>query len=163
MQTILFVPTSSGIGLTSACLGFIRALDYIGLKAGFLKPFSQNITANHESDDSSSVLAKHAFNLNPPPSIDRSRLERVIGDGQLDDLMEEVVAMHQALAEQYDVIVCEGLAADNDSSYAELVNLAIVNALDAKVILVSSGDIANPDSLVDKLDIFARDFGGKAS
>ena len=39
MQTILFVPTSSGIGLTSACLGFIRALDYIGLKAGFLKPF----------------------------------------------------------------------------------------------------------------------------
>ena len=36
MQTILFVPTSSGIGLTSACLGFIRALDYIGLKAGFL-------------------------------------------------------------------------------------------------------------------------------
>lgn len=35
MQTILFVPTSSGIGLTSACLGFIRALDYIGLKAGF--------------------------------------------------------------------------------------------------------------------------------
>jgi phosphate acetyltransferase len=163
MQTILFVPTSSGIGLTSACLGFIRALDYIGLKAGFLKPFSQNITANHESDDSSSVLAKHAFNLNPPPSIDRSRLERVIGDGQLDDLMEEVVAMHQALAEQYDVIVCEGLAADNDSSYAELVNLAIVNALDAKVILVSSGDIANPDSLVDKLDIFARDFGGMAS
>ena len=43
MQTILFVPTSSGIGLTSACLGFIRALDYVGLKAGFLKPFSQNI------------------------------------------------------------------------------------------------------------------------
>lgn len=163
MQTILFVPTSGGIGLTSACLGFIRALDYVGLKAGFFKPFSQNITANHESEDSSSVLAKHAFNLNPPTSIDRSRLERVIGDGQLDDLMEEVVAKHQSLANDYDVIVCEGLVSDNDASYAELVNLAVVNALDAKVILVSSGDLAHPDSLVDKLDIFARDFGGMAS
>lgn len=163
MQTILFVPTSGGIGLTSACLGFIRALDYVGLKAGFLKPFSQTISATHESDDSSSILAKYAFNLNPPTSIDRSRLERVIGDNQLDDLMEEVVAKHQSLGNDYDVIVCEGLVSDNDASYAELVNLSIANALDAKVILVSSGDLAQPDILIDKLDIFARDFGGMAS
>ena len=164
MQTILFVPTSSGIGLTSACLGFIRALDYVGLKAGFLKPFSQNSAEGSvESEDSSSVLAKHAFGLNPPMSITRSRLERVIGDGQLEDLMEMVVAKHQSLSEHYDVIVCEGLVADSESSYAELVNLAIANALDAKVILVSSGDLAHPDSLVDKLDLFARDFGGMAN
>ena len=36
------VPTSMGAGLTSACLGLIQALDTIGLKAGFLKPFMQN-------------------------------------------------------------------------------------------------------------------------
>ncbi|MFW2177342.1 MULTISPECIES: phosphate acetyltransferase [unclassified Moraxella] len=171
MQTILFVPTSSGVGLTSACLGFIRALDYVGLKAGFLKPFSQTISTtdlNNSAEatdlaDSSSTLAQHAFNLTPPTSISRTRLERVIGNDQLDDLMEEVVAKHQTLTDQYDVIVCEGLVSDNDSSYAEAVNLAIANALDAKVILVSGGDLTQPNALADKLDLFARDFGGMAN
>lgn len=164
MQTIVFVPTNSGVGLTSACLGFIRALDYVGIKAGFLKPFSQHPSdASGDTDDSSSVLARHAFNLNPPTSISRNRLERVIGNDQLDDLMEEVVAKHQSISEQYDVIICEGLVSDVDASYAEVVNLAIANALDAKVILVSGGDLAQPDALADKLDLFARDFGGMAS
>ncbi len=40
MNTILLIPTGEGVGLTSACLG-IYALDCNGIKAGFLKPFSQ--------------------------------------------------------------------------------------------------------------------------
>lgn len=39
MQTILLVPISRGIGVTSAALGLIRAFDYNGIKAGFMKPF----------------------------------------------------------------------------------------------------------------------------
>jgi BioD-like phosphotransacetylase family protein len=41
MNTILLIPTGEGVGLTSACLGMIYALDCNGIKAGFLKPFSQ--------------------------------------------------------------------------------------------------------------------------
>lgn len=39
MQTILLVPTGRGISLTSAGLGLLKALDYLGMKAGFMKPF----------------------------------------------------------------------------------------------------------------------------
>ena len=41
MNTILMIPTAEGVGLTSACLGMVYALDCNGIKAGFLKPFSQ--------------------------------------------------------------------------------------------------------------------------
>lgn len=39
MNTILLISTGEGVGLTSACLGMIYALDCNGIKAGFLKPF----------------------------------------------------------------------------------------------------------------------------
>ena len=41
MKTILLVPTGEGVGLTSACLGLVYALECQGVKSGFLKPFSQ--------------------------------------------------------------------------------------------------------------------------
>lgn len=162
MQTILFVPTSAGIGLTSACLGMMRALDFLGIKTGFMKPFSQSaVTQNALAH--ASLLAKNAFNVSPPLSISRNYLERMLGNNQLDDVMEMVVEQHQSLIQQYDVIVCEGLVPDENSSYAELVNLAIANALDAKVIFVSTGDLAHADAIADKLDIYAREFGGMQS
>ena len=158
MQTILFIPTNGGIGLTSACLGFVRALDFLGIKAGFMTPFSQSSSDNTLSQ--SSVLMQNAFHLNPPASISRQHLERMLGNDQLDELMEEVVEQYQQIADKYDVIVCEGLVPSNDSTYAEQVNVAIAQALDAKVIFVSTGDLAQPNAIADKLDIYARDFGG---
>lgn len=161
MQTILFVPTSSGIGLTSACLGFIRALDYLGIRAGFMKPFLQDQSNdNARSLDSSSSLAKHAFNLNPPDSISRAKLEKFLGNDQLDDLMEEVVEKHHYLSQDYDVIICEGMVSTAETNYAEKVNIAIANALSAKVILVSTADLNQPETLADKLDVYAHEFGG---
>lgn len=164
MQTILLVPTNRGIGLTSAALGLIRALDYSGIKAGFMKPFLQGDTQDKQHRlDSTSELAKQAFGIEPPTSISRHRVERMLGDGNLDDLMEEVVAMHQGISESYDVMICEGLVPTTEASYAAHVNHALANALDAKIILVSTADINNPEQLADKLDVHAQDFGGLAS
>ncbi|WP_230657199.1 phosphate acetyltransferase [Psychrobacter sp. I-STPA10] len=164
MQTILLVPTNRGIGLTSAALGLIRALDYTGIKAGFIKPFSQDDSLDKQhSLDSSNDLARHAFGLNPPPSIARHRVERMIGEGNLDDLMEEVVSNLNTIDDDCDVVICEGLVPTTEASYATHVNHALANALDAKVILVSNADIDNPEQLADKLDMYSREYGGLAS
>lgn len=164
MQTILFIPTSGGIGLTSACLGFIQALDNIGIKAGFMKPFLQDQHSDSaHALDSASQLARHAFNLNPPESISRAKLERYLGNDQLDDLLEEVVEKHQTIVSDYDVIVCEGIISTGETSYADIVNHATANALDAKIILVSGADLSQPEALADKLDVYARQFGGLES
>lgn len=161
MQTILLVPTGRGIGLTSAGLGLLKALDYLGMKAGFMKPFLQD--DSHDSQhtlDSSSDLIRHAFGLTPPPSIPRERVERMMNSGNVDDLMEEVVTNFHQLEEDYNVVICEGLVPTEEVSYASQVNFALATALDAKVIFVSMADIENPKQLADKLDVHARIFGG---
>ncbi len=164
MQNILLVPINRGIGVTSAALGLIRAFDYNGIKAGFMKPFAQDDTLDKQhSLDSSNALTMHAFGLTPPPSISRQHVERMIGDDNLDDLMEEVVVNYHTLDEGHDVVICEGLVPTTETSYATQINRAIAHALDAKVIFVSTADINQPAQLADKLDVHARDFGGVAS
>lgn len=164
MQTILLVPLSRGIGVTSAALGLIRALDYNGVKAGFMKPFLQDDTLDKQNSlDSSSALAMHAFGLNPPKSISRQRLERMLGDDNLDDLMEEVVENYHSIEGDYGVVICEGLVSTTEASYASQVNRAIAHALDAKIIFVSNVDTSKPAHLADKLDVHAREFSGMGS
>ena len=164
MQTILLVPISRGIGVTSAALGLIRALDYNGIKAGFMKPFLQDDTLDKQNSlDSSSALTMHAFGLTPPQSINRQRAVRMIGDGNLDDLMEEVVTNYHTIDGDQDVVICEGLVSTTEASYAAQINRAIAHALDARIIFVSTADTKNPAQLADKLDMHAREFGGIAS
>ena len=39
MSKVLFLaPTRSGVGLTSICIGLVRALDQQGIRVAFLKP-----------------------------------------------------------------------------------------------------------------------------
>lgn len=161
MQTILLVPTGRGIGLTSAGLGLIKALDYLGMKAGFMKPFLQDDSYDSQHTlDSSSELTRLAFGLNPPESISRERVESMMNAGNVDDLMEEVVTNIDKLNGDYDVVICEGLVPTEEVSYASQVNFALATALDAKVIFVSMADLENPKQLADKLEVHARIFGG---
>lgn len=161
MQTILLVPISRGIGVTSAALGLIHALDYNGIKAAFMKPFLQDDPLDKQSRlDSSSALTTQAFGLTPPASINRQRVERMLASGNVDDLMEEVVVNYHSIDGDHDVVICEGLVPTNDASYASQINRAIANALDAKIIFVATANIHNPSHLAEKLEVHAREFGG---
>ncbi len=52
------VPTEIGVGLTSACLGLIYALECQGVKAGFLKPFHKNYNLKEYR---TTALYRHLF------------------------------------------------------------------------------------------------------
>lgn len=162
MQTLLLAPTGSGVGLTSASLGLMRALDFIGIKAGFMRPFIQEELTGSDIDRSSALVGR-TMNIEPPKAINQNKLERMLGDDQLDDLMEEVLGIHQSFAQQYDVMIVEGVVPTSQSSYATQVNTHLANALDASIILVSNADLNAPEKLADKMDMHARGFGGVAS
>lgn len=159
MQTFLMVPTAVGVGLTSACLGMIRALDCVGLQAGFLKPFVQQ-EINGKPEDRSSSLIGRTLQLNPPTALSQSHVERMLGDDHVDELLEQIVALHQQAGAGMDAVIVEGLVPTAHSSYATQLNAALAQALDAQVILVSSGDLDQPEVLADHLDMHARPFGG---
>ncbi|WP_372611336.1 phosphate acetyltransferase [Halomonas sp.] len=166
-QVLLLVPTSEGAGLTSACLGLIRALDAIGLKAGFFKPLRQD-ELNGEGPDHSTAMVANTLGLHPPEPLSQERMERLLRDDRLDTLMEEVVALQdQALQHPsrnpQELLVVEGLVPTHHTTYSTQINTQLAHALNARIILVGTGDMADPGEMAEQLEIHARVFGGLSS
>lgn len=157
MNTILMIPTAEGVGLTSACLGMVYALDCNGIKAGFLKPFSQE---NQNQFDRTTSLFHHLFQRDTVQSISHEKLLQYISAGEMDDLLEEAVSLHRTIAAQQDVIIVEGLLPNGQDHFASELNAALAQALDAKVILVSTADIQNPRKTAERIESHLRQFGG---
>ena len=161
MNTILLIPTGEGVGLTSACLGMIYALDCNGIKAGFLKPFSEH---SQKSDQNrTTTLVEHLFQSGTVEPIAHEKVTQLIALGEMDELLEEAVSLHRSIALQHDVIIVEGLLPNGEDQYASELNAALAQALDAKVVLVSTADVQNPRKTVEKVEAHLRQFGGATS
>ncbi|MCE9682733.1 phosphate acetyltransferase [Halomonas alkalisoli] len=167
LQVLLMVPTSVGVGLTSASLGLMQALDTIGLKAGFLKPFRQD-ELNGPGPDRSTALVSSTLGLDAPPPMPQAEMERLLRQDRLDVLMEQVIELHdQAIERQAgtapELIVVEGVVPTAHGTYATQLNTHLAHALNARIILVASGDTVEPQALAEQLDMHAQAFGGIGS
>ncbi|HDA9572557.1 phosphate acetyltransferase [Acinetobacter baumannii] len=160
MNTILLIPTGEGVGLTSACLGMIYALDCNGIKAGFLKPFSQ---VDQENLDRTTSLFGHLFQSKTVLSISHEKLTQRIAAGEVDELLEEAVSLHRSIAADNNVIIVEGLLPNGQDHFASELNASLAQALDAEVVLVSTADIQNPRKTAEKVEAHLRQFGGATS
>ncbi len=160
MKTILLVPTGEGVGLTSACLGLIYALDCQGIKAGFLKPFSQE---KKQDTDPSTALYRHLTQSETVEPIAYTTLINQLNLGENDELLEEAVRLHRQIAKNHDVIIVEGLVPNAQDSFASELNASLAQALDAKVVMVSNADTAQPEQTADKVETLRRQFSGASS
>lgn len=52
-KNLYIAPTSMNSGLTSVCLGLLRALERVGVSVGFYKPFRQSV---HEAKPTTIVV-----------------------------------------------------------------------------------------------------------
>ncbi len=62
----------------------------------------------------------------------------MLGDGQLDELLEEIISLYQRAAADKDVVIVEGMVPTRHASYAARVSFHLAKSLDAEVILVSA-------------------------
>jgi phosphate acetyltransferase len=166
-KVLLMVPTAVGVGLTSASLGLMQALDTIGLKSGFLKPFRQD-ELNGSGPDRSTALVSSTLDLRPPAPIAQADMERLLRQDRLDVLMEQVIELFDQAMDGHggttpDLIVVEGVVPTAHGTYATQLNAQLAHALNARVILVGSGDAAAPEALAEQLDMHASAFGGVGS
>ncbi|WP_413770417.1 AAA family ATPase, partial [Vibrio vulnificus] len=83
-------------------------------------------------------LVARTHGLKPPQPLGLAHVERMLGDGQLDELLEEIITLYQQAAIGKDVLVVEGMVPTRNASYAARVNLHLAKSLDAEVILVSA-------------------------
>ncbi|MEM6788814.1 MAG: phosphate acetyltransferase [Myxococcota bacterium] len=168
---LLVVPTAHGVGVTSVCLGILRAIDRLGLRLGFYKP-----VARHEPDRSTS-LVRLVSSLDPPVPVTAAEAERMLGEGREDILLERIVAAVETVGADRDVVVIEGVVTGDDAVYASGLNVALARALDAELVFVGGVDAgrdpeASPSALnapldhrrvADTVDIVARAFPEKAT
>ncbi len=159
MQTFFIAPTDFGVGLTSISLGLVRTLERAGLKVGFFKPIAQPHPGDTGPERSTELVAR-THGLKPPQPLGLAHVERMLGDGQLDELLEEIITLYQQAAIGKDVLIVEGMVPTRSASYAARVNLHLAKSLDAEVILVSAPENEVLTELSGRVELQAQLFGG---
>ena len=154
MRVILVAPTGHGVGLTSVCLGLLRAFDRAGARVAYAKPVAQPMMGE---EDRSPALARLIARVDPPPAITPDEAERLLASGAEQELMERAVAAC-ATGHGADVLVVEALVPGHQLTWSTRINRALASALDAEVVLVSTVD-RPADELARAAEIAGRVYG----
>ncbi|MCC6132141.1 MAG: phosphate acetyltransferase [Acidobacteria bacterium] len=156
LTTVLVAPAGRHVGLTTACLGMVRALDRQGLRVSFVKPI-----ANREPDHSASLVALGAH-LYPHEPVPRQVAEGLLAAGDDQTLMEKVVETAGKAGQEADVLFIEGMNPEAGMVHASRVNALMLKALDAELVLVASPVHQSPTEIADSVAIAARGYGALA-
>lgn len=166
-KSLYIAPTSMNSGLTSTCLGLLRAMERVGVRVGFYKPFRQSINRGdsvHNNGKDSSVTFVHSrSHLRPPEPIPLKKAQQQINHGKSDLLMETVVGEYQKVARDADVVIIEGLVPDRSEAYIARLNVEVARNLGSEVVLVSTPGNSSPQDLDEELDFAARLFSDIAA
>ena len=159
-RSLLVVPAAEDVGLARTCLGLLRALDRIGVHVDYVKPVAQP-RADGTPDRSAARVAA-VTTLRPPEPLSTAELEQQLGEGELDVILEKIVATWAPIYNRSDVVVVEGLKAGPSRLYAPALNQALARALDADVLLVGNWP-AEPDGVEELAEQFAIAASGYTS
>ncbi|WP_078083208.1 phosphate acetyltransferase [Microbulbifer mangrovi] len=161
-RTIMLVPISDGVGITSVSLGTLRALERNGVSVSFYKPISE--TVHHEKNrDRSNEILRRASNLKVPESFTMHHAELMIGRDDLSGLLEDILARFREGANKTDVAIVEGLVPNTENQFASQLNLQIAKTLDAEIVLVVCPNLDSTQQLKDRLEVALSTFGGAQS
>lgn len=159
-RTIILIPTTTGVGLTSVSLGLVHALEQKGAKVGFLKPIAQPISGEDALDRSTTIIrASQSTETGEPFML--SAAESLIANNQSDVLLEKIVERHHQLVKNCEIVIIEGLIPTRKNSYANSINYDMAQALDAEIVLVSAPGADKPAELKERIEAVASEFGGR--
>ena len=135
-RSLLVAPVADHAAMARTCLGLLRALDRRGVKVSYVKPVAQP-RADGRPDQSSQLVAAITA-LRPPEPVTTAQLEELLGEGELDVVLEKIVAAWKPVYGGSDVVVIQGLSSGPARLYASSLNEALARALDADVVLAGS-------------------------
>ncbi|MBV8647189.1 phosphate acetyltransferase [Paludibacterium sp.] len=159
MHTFFLAPIGFDVGLTSVSLGMIRSLEQAGLSVGFVKPIAQG--NDDQETERSTHFARAICRADAPQPIPMEHVEKLLGQGQVDQLMEEIVTLYRKVASQkVDVVVVEGLVPDQKHVFSTFLNTKIARNLEAQTILVGSVGQLTDHEIAEQIDLSVQSFGG---
>lgn len=161
-RTIMLVPISAGVGITSVSLGTLRALERNGVGVSFFKPVAESVK-NEKNFERSNEILRNASNLKVPDSYPMHIAESMISRGDLSDLLENILARFREGVSDADVAIVEGLVPNAENQYATQLNYQIAKTLDAEIVLVVCPNLDSTQQLKDRLELAMAAFGGVES
>lgn len=158
-RTIMLIPTSAGVGLTSASMGVLRAMERKGVKVSFYKPISQPRSGGDQPDLTSTIVGSNSdVKIGQPLAM--SVAESLIGNDNMDELLETVVERYNQINKDADVTLIEGLVPTRKHPFANQVNAEIAATLGAEIVLVATPGTDNPAQLKERIEVACSNFGG---
>ena len=158
MRTYYFAPVGLNAGLTSVSLGTMRAMERLRMKAAFAKPVAD--TWLKEDAERSERFAEKIFHVKVPQSMTIDHVEDLIGAGQKDQLMEELVTLLEQTGHASDVLIVEGIAQNSQKPMLATLNGEMARNLRADVILVVAVDQTEMADIGEQIEITVQQFGG---
>ncbi|MEZ9231249.1 phosphate acetyltransferase [Vibrio amylolyticus] len=158
-RTIMLIPTSAGVGLTSVSMGVLRAMEQKGVNVSFYKPIAQPRSGKDQPDLTSTIIAANsAITVGEPMQI--STAEHLIGGEKMDVLLESIVEQYNKINKDSEVTLIEGLVPTRKHPFANQVNAEIAKTLGAEIVLVATPGTDNPTQLKERIEVACSNFGG---
>ncbi|TLE24846.1 phosphate acetyltransferase [Vibrio cholerae] len=158
-RTIMLIPISAGVGLTSVSMGLLRAMQRKGVSVSFYKPIAQPRTGDDQPDLTSTVMSRNSdIKIGQPMSM--SAAETLIGSEKMDVLLETVVERYNQINKDAEVTLIEGLVPTRKHPFANQVNAEIANTLGAEIVFVATPGTDNPTQLKERIEVACSNFGG---
>ncbi|MCF7354478.1 phosphate acetyltransferase [Vibrio sp. CK2-1] len=158
-RTIMLVPISAGVGLTSVSLGVLRAMERKGVNVSFFKPIAQPRSGDDIPDLTSSIISASSDIKIAEPTM-MSEAESMISNEKMDVLLEQIVERYNAISNSSEVVLIEGLVPTRKHPFANQVNAEIAKTLGAEIVFVATPGTNNPAQLKERIDVACSNFGG---
>lgn len=156
-QTFFLVPVGRSFGLTTVALGTLQALDRRGVKVGFFKPFNQQVA---DREDRSVHFVRSITHLRPAEPIPFGQATRMISEGRLDELLGDVIARFEGSTAESELVIVEGLSPTESEGEVSALNQALMGALGARLLIVTSAQGRDPGQIDEAIEYGAKTYGG---
>lgn len=158
-RTIMLIPISSSVGLTSVSLGVLRAMERKGVNVSFFKPIAQPRHGGDQPDLTTSIIqASSDLKVATPTSM--SDAEQFISSEKMDVLLEQIVERFNQINKDAEVTLIEGLVPTRKHPFANQVNAEIAATLGAEIVFVAAPGSLNPAQLKERIEVACSNFGG---
>ncbi|GAA5523607.1 phosphate acetyltransferase [Microbulbifer aestuariivivens] len=161
-RTIMLVPLSAQVGITSVSLGIIRALERNGVSVTFFKPVTEPAITDGGSERSTEML-RNASDLDILDSFSPEYADSMISSGKFSELLEEILARYREGSKTADVVLIEGVLPATDSQFVNQLNHQVAKTLDAEVVFVVCPNRDSTQQLRERLEFAKAVFGGDKS
>ncbi len=158
-RTIMLVPTSAGVGLTSVSMGVLRAMERKGVNVSFYKPIAQPRHGGDQPDLTSTIVSNSSDMLVGQP-LPMSEAENLYGSEKVDVLLETIVERYNQVNKNSEVTLIEGLVPTRKHPFANAVNVEIAKTLGAEIVFVATPGTDNPSQLKERIEVACTNYGG---